>query len=100
MVLRLRSGVLAMVLLPLAALAAEPRLPVPAPVKGSLLERHEAAEGDSRFDFRLQDMGSVPGPVPGSRIHKMRDFENRVSCYVFIPEGSKASGGSVSCVKD
>ena len=91
---------LLLMLIPVAALAAEPRLPVPAPVKGSLLERQEAAEGDSRFDFRLQNLGSVPGPVPGSRIHKFRDFENRVSCYVFVPEGTKVASGSVSCVKD
>ncbi len=89
-----------LLLIPVTALAAEPRLPVPTPVKGGLLERQVVAEGDARFDFRLQDLGSVPGPVAGSRIHKMRDFENRVSCYVFVPEGAKPNGGSVSCVKD
>ena len=95
------TRLLLLMLLPVATQAAEPRLPAPEPVKGSLLEKLPLAEaGDSRFDFRLQDLGAVEGPLKGSRIHKMRDFENRVSCYLFVPEGTKPSGGSMSCVKD
>lgn len=91
-----------LLLIPLSALAAEPKLPVPEAVKGGLLERVESPASDAaaRFNFRLQDMGSVPGPLPGSRIHKLRDFENKATCYVLVPEGGKPAGGSLSCVRE
>lgn len=98
---------LVLLALPLtSALAGEPRLPVPRPVQGSLLERQEEspAESPTRFDFRLQNQGSVLGPSSGSRIHKLRDQENRSTCYVLTLDHADPKQppqpGSIACVKD
>lgn len=92
-----RNWVLALGLLSALANSAEPSLPQPQARDGSPLERQEQML-DARVSLRLQNLGSAPGPTPGSRIYKLRDYESRSLCYVLSADRNLPTG--ISCVKE